>query len=108
MEIKQTRKNKTLLVCLIVTISILPILFLSSCAPLESEWVVNNLFPNLWVFLSNLIAAAVLIALLAVGLIFGGSIMSSLGLGKAKNPNDYSYHHNVKKNIRLYILPPYD
>lgn len=46
--------------------AILPFLFtLSSCKPLEAEWVVNNLFPNLWVFLTHIIAAVILVVLMA-------------------------------------------
>lgn len=43
----------------------------------------------------------VIVAIIAiVGLIFGGSIMSSLGLGKAKNPNDYSYISSYYDNYQ--------
>ncbi len=65
MEIKQTKTKRGLLVCLIIAISILPLLLtLSSCKPLEAEWVINNLFPNLWVFLTHIIAAVILVVVM--------------------------------------------
>ncbi len=46
-------------------ISVLPLLLtLSSCKPLEAEWVINNLFPNLWVFLTHIIAAVILVVVM--------------------------------------------
>lgn len=64
MEIKQTKTRSVVVIGLILVISFLPLLLLSSCKPLESEWVVNNLFPNLWVFLTHIIAAVVLVVLM--------------------------------------------
>lgn len=64
MEIKQTKTRSVVVIGLILVISLLPLLLLSSCKPLESEWVVNNLFPNLWVFLTHIIAAVVLVVLM--------------------------------------------
>lgn len=64
MEIKKQTK-RVLLVVLICVISVLPLfLTMSSCKPLDSSWVVNNLFPNLWVFITHLIAAVVLVVLM--------------------------------------------
>ena len=65
MEIKQTKTKKALWITLITLISVLPMLFtLGSCKPLKSEDVVNNLFPNLWVFLTHIIAAVILVVLM--------------------------------------------
>ena len=41
-----------------------PFLFLTSCKPITSEWVINNLFPNLWIFLANLIGGIILIVVI--------------------------------------------
>lgn len=50
---------------LISLISILPLtLSLSSCTPLNPDDVVNSLFPNLWVFLTHIIAAVILVVLM--------------------------------------------
>lgn len=65
MENKNIRSRKALLTCLIVMIGFLPlILSLTSCSPLSSSDVVNNLFPNVWVFLTHIIAAVILIVLM--------------------------------------------
>lgn len=64
MEMKVSKTKSVLLVGLILVISLLPLTLLSSCAPLESSWVVNNLFPNLWVFLTHIIAAVVLVVVM--------------------------------------------
>ena len=65
MEMKYSKLKKVLLLGLILILGVLPItLSLSSCSPLDSEWVVNNLFPNLWVFLTHIIAAVILIVLM--------------------------------------------
>lgn len=65
MEIKSSKTGKMLLTGLIVVLGFVPLLLsLSSCKPLEAEWVVNNLFPNLWVFLTHIIAAVVLVVLM--------------------------------------------
>lgn len=65
MEIKSSKTGKMLLIGLIVVLGFVPLLLsLSSCKPLEAEWVVNNLFPNLWVFLTHIIAAVVLVVLM--------------------------------------------
>ena len=65
MEMKNTKTKRVLLIGLILVISILPLtLTLSSCKPLEASWVVNNLFPNLWVFLTHIIAAVILVVLM--------------------------------------------
>lgn len=65
MEIKSSKTGKMLLTGLIVVLGFAPLLLsLSSCKPLEAEWVVNNLFPNLWVFLTHIIAATVLVVIM--------------------------------------------
>lgn len=65
MEVKNSKTKGTLIAGLISMISVLPLLVsLSSCKPLEAEWVVNNLFPNLWVFLTHIIAAVILVVLM--------------------------------------------
>lgn len=64
MEIKNTKTKKLLTGTLISLISIFPLLLISSCSPLDKSWVVNNLFPNLWVFLTHIIAAVVLVVLM--------------------------------------------
>lgn len=65
MEVKKPKTKGTLIAGLISMIGVLPLLIsLSSCKPLEAEWVVNNLFPNLWVFLTHMIAAVVLVVLM--------------------------------------------
>lgn len=40
---------------------IIPILFASGCAPVSKDDVINNLLPNLWVFLAHIFAAIVLL-----------------------------------------------
>lgn len=65
MEINKPKTKGSLIAALISSISVLPVLLsLSSCEPLQAEWVVNNLFPNLWVFLTHIIAAVVLVVLM--------------------------------------------
>lgn len=64
MEVKVNKTKKVILVTLIIGLGLLPIFTLSSCKPLDSSWVVNNLFPNLWVFLTHIIAAVVLVVLM--------------------------------------------
>ncbi len=65
MEIKKPKTKRTLIASLITTISVLPLMLsLSSCKPLKAEDVVNNLFPNLWVFLTHIIAAVILIVVM--------------------------------------------
>ena len=64
MERKLSTTKRSIIICLVVTLGLLPLLFLSSCKPLEKEWVVNSLFPNLWVFLTHIIAAVVLIVIM--------------------------------------------
>jgi len=51
--------------CLVVLLAFIPLLFcLTGCAPLDKSEVVNNLFPNLWVFIAQLISAAILIVVM--------------------------------------------
>ncbi|XQP55675.1 MAG: F0F1 ATP synthase subunit B [Mycoplasmoidaceae bacterium] len=65
MEIKNSKTKRALMICLILVLGFFPLMLsLSSCAPLQKEWVVNNLFPNLWVFLTHIIAAVILIVLM--------------------------------------------
>lgn len=65
MERKLSTTKRSLIICLVVTLGILPLLLtLSSCKPLEKDWVVNSLFPNLWVFITHIIAAVVLIVIM--------------------------------------------
>ena len=64
MERKLSTTKRSIIICLVVTLSLLPLLLLSSCKPLEKEWVVNSLFPNLWVFITHIIAAVVLIVIM--------------------------------------------
>jgi len=64
MELSLSKARKIILIALLSVVGLLPIFLLSSCKPLSQEWVVNNLFPNLWVFLSHLIAAAILIVVM--------------------------------------------
>lgn len=65
MEMKISKTKRALILTLIIVLGVLPLtLILSSCKPLDSSWVVNNLFPNLWVFLTHIIAAVVLIVLM--------------------------------------------
>lgn len=40
---------------------IIPIFFASGCAPVSKDDVINNLLPNLWVFLAHIFAAVVLL-----------------------------------------------
>ena len=40
---------------------IIPIFFASGCAPITKDEVINNLLPNLWVFLTHIFAAIVLL-----------------------------------------------
>lgn len=40
---------------------IIPIFFASGCAPVSKDDVINNLLPNLWVFLAHIFAAIVLL-----------------------------------------------
>ena len=64
MERKLSTTKRSIIICLVVTLGLLPLLFLSSCKPLEKEWVVNSLFPNLWVFITHIIAAVVLVVIM--------------------------------------------
>lgn len=64
MDFANTRMNKIVLTILIVCLGFLPILCLTSCAPVDPEWVVNNLFPNLWVFISHVLSAGILISVM--------------------------------------------
>lgn len=58
------KTNKILILTLILSLGFLFLFVLGSCAPLDDEWVINNLFPNLWVFLSHLLSAGVLISVM--------------------------------------------
>lgn len=63
MEVQNSKTKRSLVVCLIVTISVLPFLLtLSSCNP--GIEVVENLLPNLWVFLTHIIAAVILVVVM--------------------------------------------
>lgn len=64
MDFANTRINKIVLTILIVCLGFLPILCLTSCSPVDPEWVVNNLFPNLWVFISHVLSAGILISVM--------------------------------------------
>ena len=64
MEIISSRSKKIIIISLAVVLGLFPLLFLTSCKPITREWVVNNLFPNLWVFLAHIIAAAILIVVM--------------------------------------------
>lgn len=65
MEFCYSKVKKVVLFGLILGLVLIPLLFtLTSCQPVSKEDIINNLFPNLWVFLSNLIAAAVLIVVM--------------------------------------------
>ena len=44
--------------CLLV---MLPIIFSTSCAPINKEDIISDLFPNLWVFLTHIFAAIILL-----------------------------------------------
>lgn len=63
---KEMKKNKIndKLIIFASPIGLIPLLFLTSCKPITSEWVINNLFPNLWVFLANLMGAIILITVI--------------------------------------------
>lgn len=64
MEIISSRSKKIILIGLALVLGLLPLLSLASCKPVSSKDIVNDLFPNLWVFLSHLIAAAILIVVM--------------------------------------------
>ena len=64
MEIISSRSKKIIIISLAVLLGLCPLLFLTSCKPITQEWVVNNLFPNLWVFLAHIIAAAILVVVM--------------------------------------------
>ena len=53
---------KFLLITLLLGFSLF---FLTSCAPIDSSEIINNLFPNLWVFVSHIIATIILIIIMA-------------------------------------------
>lgn len=42
-------------------LAILPIIFSTSCAPINKEDIISDLFPNLWVFLTHIFAAIILL-----------------------------------------------
>ena len=44
--------------CLLVMV---PIIFSTSCAPIDKEDIISDLFPNLWVFLTHIFAAIILL-----------------------------------------------
>lgn len=64
MDFANTRTNKILLTILIICLGFLPIVCLTSCDPIDPEYVINNLFPNLWVFISHVLSAGVLISVM--------------------------------------------
>ncbi len=64
MDFANTRTNKILLTILIFCLGFLPIVCLTSCDPIDPEYVINNLFPNLWVFISHVLSAGVLISVM--------------------------------------------
>ena len=53
---------KFLLITLLLGFSLF---FLTSCAPIDSSEIINNLFPNLWVFVSHVVATIILIIIMA-------------------------------------------
>ncbi len=53
---------KFLLITLLLGFSLF---FLTSCAPIDSSEIINNLFPNLWVFVSHIVATIILIIIMA-------------------------------------------
>jgi len=50
--------------CLILVLGIFMLFVLCSCQPLDQEYILSKMLPNLWVFLAHLISAAVLITVL--------------------------------------------
>ena len=56
------KKNvKLLLTISFNSLVIIPIFFTSGCSPITKDDVINNLLPNLWVFLTHIFAAIVLL-----------------------------------------------
>ncbi len=56
------KKNvKLLLTISFSSLVIIPIFFTSGCSPITKDDVINNLLPNLWVFLTHIFAAIVLL-----------------------------------------------
>ncbi|MBQ6279883.1 MAG: hypothetical protein IJK72_00235 [Mycoplasma sp.] len=56
------KKNvKLLLTISFSLLVIIPIFFTSGCSPITKDDVINNLLPNLWVFLTHIFAAIVLL-----------------------------------------------
>jgi len=49
---------------LIVGLGVFMVFVLCSCQPLDKEYIMSKMLPNLWVFLAHLISAAVLISVL--------------------------------------------
>lgn len=65
MDNKLSKPKTWFLKGLIASVCVLPVLVsLSSCQPISGEEIVNNLFPNLWVFITHIIAAVILIVLM--------------------------------------------
>ncbi len=64
MEFASKRINKILLACLILIVGLMPLFFLCSCEPVTSEYIVNNLFPNLWVFIAHVLSTGVLFSVM--------------------------------------------
>ena len=64
MEIISSRSKKTIGLSLALVLGLFPLLCLTSCKPITKEWVVNSLFPNLWVFLAHLIGVVILIVVM--------------------------------------------
>lgn len=60
-----SKLSKVVMMTLVSILAFLPLVFcLTGCAPLDKSWVVNNLFPNIWVFIAQLISAAILIVVM--------------------------------------------
>lgn len=64
MDFGSRKLDKIMATILAVIAGFLPLFFLVSCDPIDPEWVINNLFPNLWVFISHVLSAVVLITVL--------------------------------------------
>lgn len=55
------KAKKLLLFTYLMGLMIIPLLTLTSCAPIDQAEVINDLLPNLWIFLAHIFATVVLL-----------------------------------------------
>ena len=64
MDFTSKKINKIILAVTILLVGFLPLLFITSCAPLSPDDIIGSLLPNLWVFIAHILSAGILISIM--------------------------------------------